>query len=173
QSRSYLPSVASAQLDTMDQVRCRIASGERVTVSDLTDAYGVLVLAGPRAREVLAACTAADLGNAAFPWLSGREISVAGVAGVRALRINYVGELGWELHVPMDRMSAVYDALMEAGHQHGMRLFGTYAMNSLRMEKAYRGWGSELTNEIGLVAADMERFVAFDKEFVGRSATLR
>jgi len=173
QDRFYLLSAASAQLYDMDQLRWRIASGERVTVSDVTDAYGVLVLAGPRAREVLSACTAADLGNAAFPWLSGREISVAGVAGVRALRINYVGELGWELHVPMDRMPAVFDALMEEGRQHGIRLFGAYAMNSLRMEKAYRGWGSELTNEIGLVAADMERFVAFDKEFVGKAATLR
>jgi dimethylglycine dehydrogenase len=73
----------------------------------------------------------------------------------------------------MDRIPAVFDALMAAGRQHGIRLFGTYAMNSLRMEKAYRGWGSELTNEIGLVAAGMERFVAFDKEFVGRAATLR
>jgi dimethylglycine dehydrogenase len=173
QDRFYLLSAASAQLYDMDQLRWRVASGERVTVSDVTDAYGVLVLAGPRAREVLAACTAADLGNAAFPWLLGREISVAGIAGIRALRINYVGELGWELHVPMERMPAVFDALMAAGREHGIGLFGTYAMNSLRMEKAYRGWGSELTNEIGLVASGMERFVAFDKEFVGRAATLR
>ena len=170
--RFYLLSAAGAQLHDMDQLRRRIASGERIAAADVTDAYGVLVLAGPKARDVLASCTSADLGNAAFPWLSAREITVAGVGAVRALRINYVGELGWELHVPTARMPAVFDALMAAGRPHGIRLCGSYAMNSLRMEKAYRGWGSELTNEIGLIAADMERFVAFDKEFVGKSATL-
>src|SRR5206468_2054861 len=99
--------------------------------------YGVLVLAGPKARDVLAACTKADLDTARFPWLTATEAEVAGVAGIRLLRVNYVGELGWELHCPMARMPAVYDALTTAGKPHGLALFGTYAMNSLRMEKAY------------------------------------
>src|SRR5262249_15348900 len=86
QDRFYILSAASSQLYDMAQLRGRMASGERVTVSDVTDAYGVLVLAGPKAREVLAARTAADLSNVAFPWFSAREISVAGVAEVRALR---------------------------------------------------------------------------------------
>ena len=92
---------------------------------------------------------------------------------MRALRVNYVGELGWELHTPMADMPTVFEALMQAGEPHGIALFGTYAMNSLRMEKAYRAWGEELTNEVTLIAADMERFVAFDKDFVGKAATLR
>jgi dimethylglycine dehydrogenase len=94
------------------------------------------------------------------------------VAGVRALRVNYVGELGWELHCPMADMPTVFDALMEAGQPHGLRLFGSYAMNSLRMEKAYRSWGGDITNEVTMIEADMERFVRLDKEFVGRVATL-
>ena len=114
-----------------------------------------------------------DLSNAAFRWLTGQIAEVAGVPGVRLLRVNYVGELGWELHVPMARMPKVFDALMSAGAAHGIGLFGTYAMNSLRMEKAYRGWGADLTNEVTMIEADMERFVHFGKEFIGKAATLR
>jgi dimethylglycine dehydrogenase len=171
--RFYVASAATAQLHDLDQLLWRIADGERVSVTDVTDEYGVLVLAGPRARDVLAGCTSADLGNETFRWLTGREIEVAGVKAVRALRVNYVGELGWELHIPMAEMPTVFEALMQAGEPHGIALFGTYAMNSLRMEKAYRSWGEELTNEVTLIAADMERFVAFDKDFVGKAATLR
>ena len=109
-------------------------------------------MAGPRSRDLLATLTSADLGNAAFPWLTGREIEVAGI-GVRALRVNYVGELGWELHVPMAGVVALYDAVWAAGEAFGIADFGLYAMNSLRMEKAYPGWGAELTNEITPVEA--------------------
>ncbi len=98
---------------------------------------------------------------------------VAGVSGVRMLRVNYVGELGWELHVPMAGMPAVYAALRKAGDPLGLKLFGTYAMNSLRMEKGYRGWGSELTAEIDMFEASMERFIRLDKaDFIGREASL-
>ncbi len=98
---------------------------------------------------------------------------MAGVAGVRLLRVNYVGELGWELHCPMAQMSRVFDELMLAGKPHGLALFGSYAMNSLRMEKAYRGWGSELTFEIDMFEAAMERFIRLDKpDFIGREASL-
>lgn len=170
----YVLSAAAAQLYDFDQLSWRRKPGERVSIKDITDDYGVLVLAGPRARDVLAQCTAADLGNAAFRWLTGKEIEVAGVKGVRALRVNYVGELGWELHTPMAEMPKVFDALMKAGAAHGIRLFGTYAMNSLRMEKAYRGWGSELTSEIDMFEGSMERFIRLDKEdFIGRAASLK
>src|SRR5262249_17621398 len=169
----YVLSAATAQLYDLDQLRWRIKPNERVIARDITDDYGVLVLAGPKARDVLAQCTKADLGNSAFRWLTAQEIEVAGVAGVRALRVNYVGELGWELHAPMAQMPKVFDALMKAGEPHGIRLFGTYAMNSLRMEKAYRGWGSELTSEIDMFEGSMERFIRLDKEdFVGRAASL-
>ncbi len=168
----YVLSAATAQHHDFDMLANAVTPGEDVIVSDVTDDFGCLVLAGPLARDVLGAVTQSDLSNGAFPWLTGKEIAVAGEPGVRALRVNYVGELGWELHCPMTRMPAVFDALMEAGRAHGLKLFGSYAMNSLRMEKAYRAWGGELTNEITMIEADMERFVRLDREFVGRAATL-
>ncbi len=169
--RFYVLSAASAQLHDLDQFVWRRRPEENVTIADVTDAYGTLVLAGPKARDVLAACTDADLANAAFRWLTGKEAEVAGVAGVRLLRVNYVGELGWELHCPMAGMPTVFAALMAAGRRHGIALFGTYAMNALRMEKAYRAWGSELTSEVDMFEAGMDRFIQLDKpDFIGRGA---
>ena len=169
----YVLSAAAAQHYDFDQLSWRKLSEEQLVISDVTDAFGTLVLAGPKARDVLARCTDIELSNAAFPWLTGKEATVAGVARVRLLRVNYVGELGWELHCPMAEMPVVFDALMAAGQEHGIKLFGTYAMNSLRMEKAYRGWGSELTNEIDMFEAGMDRFIRLDKaDFIGRQASL-
>ena len=166
----YVLSAAAAQLHDFDQLNWRKQNTEQVSITDITDDYGVLVLAGPRARDVLSQCAAID---ANFRWLTGMITTVAGVAGVRLLRVNYVGELGWELHMPMAGMPKVYAALMAAGGRHGIKLFGTYAMNSLRMEKAYRGWGSELTAEIDMFEGAMERFIRLDKvDFIGKSASL-
>jgi len=172
EGRYYILSGASAEDRDLDILTQGVAAGEDVTVRNVTDERGVLVLAGPRSREVLAALTPADLGNDAFPWLDAREIDVAGIS-LRALRINYVGELGWELHCPMTELALLYDAVWQAGAAHGIANFGAYAVNSLRMEKAYKGYGAELTNEITMVEADMMRF--FDRdgaEFTGKAATL-
>jgi dimethylglycine dehydrogenase len=170
----YVLSAAVAQLHDMDQLEWRKKPGEKIMIADVTDDLGVLVLAGPRSRDVLAACTETSLANADFPWLTAQTASVAGVADVRLLRVNYVGELGWELHVPMQEMPKVYQALRKAGKPHGLRLFGTYAMNALRMEKSYRGWGSELTAEIDMFEASMERFIRLSKpDFIGKAASLR
>lgn len=141
-------------------------------VRNVTDLYGCLVLAGPRSRELLGRLTNADLGNAAFPWLKAQEIDVAG-APVRALRVSYAGELGWELHCPIDKTAALYDAIKGAGKDLGLVDFGLYALDSLRMEKAYRGFGTELTAEITPLEAGLERLVAFEKkDFIGRDALL-
>ena len=169
----YLLSAAAAQLHDKDQLLWRKLPGERVNITDVTDDLGVLLLAGPRARDVLARTTTLDVGNAAFRWLSSKTGPVAGAPNVRLLRVNYVGELGWELHVPMQQLAHVYDALMMAGARHGISLFGSYAMNSMRMEKAYRAWGSELTSEVTMIEAGMERFVDMNKDFVGKSGTVR
>jgi dimethylglycine dehydrogenase len=169
----YVLSAAVAELHDLDQFAWRKLADEDVAILDVTDDFGTLVLAGPRSRDALAACTAARLDNEAFRWLSARTAEVAGVAGVRLLRMNYVGELGWELHCPMAETPEVFEALMAAGEPYGIRLFGTYAMNSLRMEKAYRAWGSELTAEVDMFEAAMERFIRFDKgDFIGRAASL-
>jgi dimethylglycine dehydrogenase len=167
----YVLSAAAAQEYDFDQLSWRLSAAEKVSISDVTDDYAVLVLAGPRARDVLAQCTSADLHH---PWLTAQTETVAAVANVRLLRVNYVGELGWEIHVPMHDAPKVFDALMAAGKAHGIALFGTYAMNSLRMEKAYRGWGSELTAEIDMFEASMGRFIRLDKEdFTGKAASLK
>lgn len=169
----YVLSAAAAQLHDMDQLTWRKVPGETVNINDVTDDYGVLILAGPKSRDVLKACTDTDLASPAFRWLTAKTRTVAGVDNVRLLRMTYVGELGWELHVPRAGMQAVFGALMQAGAPHGLSLFGTYAMNSLRMEKSYRGWGSELTAEIDMFEASMERFIRLDKpDFVGKAASL-
>jgi 4-methylaminobutanoate oxidase (formaldehyde-forming) len=111
-------------------------------IEDVTEAWGTLSLMGPRARDILAAVTPADVSGAAFPFGHMREIEVAGTP-VRALRVTYVGELGWELHVPLGATGAVFDALMAAGH--GVRPVGYRALESLRLEKGYRAWSSDIT----------------------------
>ena len=136
----------------------------RVTLR--SDDWAALALNGPRAREVLAACTSSALDNLAFPWLTAQEITVAGHR-VWALRMSYAGELGWELHMPRDAALAVYDALWAAGQAHGLVDYGSFAMNSLRMEKAFKG-ASELTNEVTLAEADVLRFARTDKDYLGK-----
>jgi len=157
ESAYYVLSAAAAELRDLDHLTAGLLEDEDVRIENVTDQRGAIVLAGPRSREVLAKLTDADLGNEAFPWLSAREIDING-APVRALRVNYVGELGWELHPKNEYMSDLYDALWQAGEDAGIQDVGLYAVNSLRMEKAYRGWGAELTNEVTLSNADMRRF---------------
>jgi dimethylglycine dehydrogenase len=143
---------------------------EKVTIANRTDETGILTIAGPKARPVLASCTSADLSDAAFPWLAVREISVAGISTI-ALRLSFTGEMAWELHAPNRRLAEMWDALWNAGRAHGISAFGFAAMNGLRMEKAYRG-GHELTNDASPVHADIMRFVKLDKDFAGRPAVM-
>ena len=127
---------------------------------------------GPNARSVLTAVTDTDLGNAAFPWLSAREIATA-AGNARALRVSYVGEFGWELHVSMDRLRTLYDALFTAGKPHDLRPFGAYAMNSMRLEKGYRAWGMDLTSERTPLEAGLGHLVRSEgRDFIGRDAIL-
>lgn len=170
--RFYLLSAAGAEMRDLDHLLQECRDTEDVTITNVTDDRGVLVLAGPQSRSVLSELTDADLGNESFRWLTAKEITVAGKT-VRALRVNYVGELGWELHPDMADLPEIYAAIWEAGQAHGIADFGLYAVNSLRIEKAYRGWGAELTNEVTMIDADMQRFLKLDKEsFVGKDATL-
>ncbi|MEO2113600.1 MAG: FAD-dependent oxidoreductase [Acidimicrobiales bacterium] len=172
--RYYLNSAIGGTTHDQDWLVQHVLPGEDVTVADVTDVTAILAVTGPRARDVLATCTDADLSSAAFPWLNAREVHVAGVP-VTALRVSYVGELGWELHHPIARMPELYDALLAAGEPHGMVHFGSYAMNAMRIEKAYKAWGGELTTEITPIEACLDRFVDLDtpgRDFLGRDATL-
>ncbi len=173
EAQYYLVSAASMQVRDFDQVQKSIRTDEAVSIHDVTSDYGCLVVSGPKARELLQPLTDTSLDTPNFRWLTARQLTLAGV-NVRALRVSYAGELGWELHVPMADLRKVYLALMEAGQQLGVLDFGLYALNSLRIEKAYRGFGSELTNEISLVEAGMDRFYSLRKgDFVGRSGIER
>jgi glycine cleavage system T protein len=145
----------------------------RVALTDVTSASAVLGVMGPRARTLLARLTAADLENGAFPFLTSREIWI-GAAPVRASRVTYVGELGWELYVPTEHATSVYDAVVAAGADLGLRHAGYHAMDSLRIEKAYRSWGHDLGSEDTPLAAGLAFCVRFDKRaaFIGREALL-
>ena len=141
ESRFYLLSAAVAQIHDRDWLVQHKHEAEDVAITDVTDDYGVLLVTGPLSRELLSKLTDAELDNEVFPWLSAREIEVAQIP-TRALRVSYVGELGWELHHPMAQMEALYDAIMAGGDEYGIANFGLYAVNSLRMEKSLQGLGS-------------------------------
>jgi 4-methylaminobutanoate oxidase (formaldehyde-forming) len=121
-----------------------IPAGSDATIRDVTEEFGTLVLMGPLARDVLGAVTTAGVANTAFPFGHVRILPIAGHE-VRALRVTYVGELGWELHIPLAATGDVYDALLSAGAPHGLRPVGYRALESLRLEKGYRAWGSDIT----------------------------
>jgi dimethylglycine dehydrogenase len=171
--RFFLLSAGAMQARDLDLLQKALRVGDIVTITDVRADYGCLAVTGPRARELLSRVTEADLSYTAFPWMTARAIDVCGIP-TRALRVSYAGELGWELYLAVDRMAQAYDAIMSAGSDLGVRDFGMYALNSLRMEKAYRGFGWELSNELTLLEADMERFIGFDKDnFIGKPALLK
>jgi len=173
EERFYLVSAASAEWHDEQWLRTHLPADGSVALRNLTARYGTLVLAGPRSREVLGEIAAADLSSAAFPWLGARWIEI-GFARLLALQISYVGELGWELHLPIEHLLAVYQALIPAGARLGIRDFGMYAMDSLRLEKGHPAWKLDLTHEVSPLEASLERFVALAKpDFIGRAALLR
>jgi glycine cleavage system aminomethyltransferase T len=157
-----------------DWIQRNIAPGQDAVLSDVTGAYGVLGVMGPDARVLLGRVSDADLTTGAFPFGTAQSIAV-GRATARALRITYVGELGWELHVPVEQMGLAYEALMDAGRELGVANAGHYAINSLRLEKGYRAWGAELSPEDTPLEAGLGFVVAWDKKggFIGRDALLR
>lgn len=141
-----------------------------VDLRKITSQLGVLVLAGPRSREVLQKLTDTDLATATFPWLSGQTMSI-GAATVKVLRVNYVGELGYELHHPIEMQNYIFDLLMEAGKPAGIRPYGIKAMIALSIEKSYRLIGRELSIEYAALESGLNRFVHLNKgAFVGRDA---
>jgi 4-methylaminobutanoate oxidase (formaldehyde-forming) len=171
---AYLIVTGSAQTTRdLDWIRRHLPEGARATLTDVTEAYAVLGVMGPRSRELLARVSDGDLDGGVFPFGASRAITIGG-ATVRASRITYVGELGWELYVEVERAAAVYEALGEAGRDLGLRDAGYYAMESLRLEKAYRAWGREVTTDDTPWEAGLGFAVRLDKPvpFLGREALL-
>ncbi len=154
-------------------IRAATRPGEWCTVTDTTSGTVLLSVQGPRSRELLGRVSGADLSNAAFPYLSARDIEI-GYARALALRVTYVGELGYELHVPTEYGPTTYDLLAEAGADLGVRPIGLSAMGSLRLEKGYRDLGVDIDNTDNPLEAGLGFAVAFDKPggFIGREALL-
>ncbi len=173
EDRFYLVFAAFFEQRVRDWLERHRRAEEDVRIENVSKAFGAIALQGPRARDVLAGVTQAPLDNDAFRWLTARTIAVGG-AEVRALRLSYAGELGWELHLPASHTLAVFDALLSVGQAHGIAHYGSFAMNAMRMEKMFKG-ASELTNEVTLPEADVMRFVRLDKPggFIGQEATRR
>ena len=150
------------------------AGGEYVSVQDVTTQWGVFALAGPQSRAILSALirdadAATALSNQRFPWLSVRRIEL-GMVPVKAIRVAYTGELGWELHHPIEMQNHLFDRLMAAGEPLGMRLVGARAQNWLRQEKSYRAFGAELGRDATPLEAGLDRFVDLTKDFRGKAA---
>lgn len=143
-----------------------------VSLKNVTKDIGTLVLSGPRSRDTLSKITNSSLENADFRWLTMSQIEVSGIP-LLAIRVNYVGELGWELHAPVDKLVKLYDALWEAGEEFGIRDMGAYALESMRLEKCYRAWKQDLSAEASPLTTSLDRFVKLDKgDFIGKDALM-
>ncbi len=168
--RYYLTCAAFFEQRLLDHL-ARYQGDCRVTISNLSNDWFAMALQGPQSKATLAPHVAESLEIADFPWLRGKEIAVAGHT-VWALRMSYAGEMGWEFHGPREAMLPIYEALWQSGQAHGIANYGSFAMNSLRMEKMFPG-ASELNNEVTLPEAAVMRFVKTDKgDFVGRDQTI-
>jgi dimethylglycine dehydrogenase len=168
--RFYLVSAAALETHDFDTLEKLLPADNSVRIDEVTTERGVLVLAGPRSRELLAKVADSDVSNTAFPWLTARHLSIK-AASLIAMRVNFVGELGYELHHPIEMQNAIFDALMAAGASFGVKPFGIRAMDSLRLEKSYKLVGRELSIEYAATESGLDRFVDLDKgPFLGREA---
>ncbi|WP_417227180.1 GcvT family protein [Amphritea sp.] len=173
QDRYLVVSGVACQNRDMDWLRRNKPEDAVVFFTDMTSAYAVVTVMGPHSRATLSKLTRDDLSHEGFPFATSREIEMH-YAIVRASRITYVGELGWELYIPTEYAPSVYDAIMEAGEEFGIRPYGYHTMNSLRMEKCYRHWGHDITDEDTALEAGLSFASDFNKEggFIGKEALL-
>jgi glycine cleavage system aminomethyltransferase T len=153
-------------------VQTHAPSDGSVVVSDISNSYTALGLWGPNARKVLEKVTPTDVSNEAFPYFTGQWLTI-GLAPVLALRISYVGELGWELHFPVDMALQVWDSIWEAGREFDIAAAGMGALDSLRLEKGYRLWGGDVYTEYTPYESGLGWTVKLKKgDFIGRDACL-
>ena len=168
----YLVSAGALQRLDHDYIKKYMSQDDDVHYLNLTDEKGVLVLAGPKSRELLERVSDHDFSNEVFPWLSAQEIEIDDCR-ITAMRVNYVGELGWELHHELNDQNKIFDKLFENGSDLGLKPFGIRAMDSMRFEKSYRMVGTELSIEYSAFESSMDRFIQTDKEnFLGKESLL-
>ena len=171
QDQYLIVTAAASQGRDFYWLRDRIPPGCHAVLTDVTSGWSVLSVMGPQSRALLQPLSADDFSNEAFPFGTSREIDL-GYARVRATRISYVGELGWELYVPTEFAPGVFDVILENGPAHGFHLAGYHALNSLRIEKGYRHWGHDITDETTPLESGLVFAVKWEKPggFVGREA---
>ncbi len=169
----YLVSAGAFECHDFDYLAKLKPADGSVELQQVTTQRGVLVVAGPRSRDLLQKLTDSDLSSKSFPWLSGQFINI-GYAQAYALRVNFVGELGWELHHPIEMQNYIFDQIMEAGAEFDIKPFGIRAMDSMRLEKSYRLIPREMSIEYAALESGLDRFVRLDKEsdFIGKQALL-
>jgi dimethylglycine dehydrogenase len=171
--RVWYGSAAASEYHDMDWLVQHLRKTEDVQLRSLTNEQTILVLAGPKARDVLSACARGDWTKEAFPWLSLRECFV-GFAPATVMAVSYSGELAYEIHVPNASLHAAYLALRDAGEAHGMKLFGARAVDSMRMEKGFLHWKADILTEFDPFETGLSRFVKLDKGgFIGRDALIQ
>jgi dimethylglycine dehydrogenase len=171
--RFYLVSAGAYEAHDHDVLGKLVTEDGSVQLTPITERYGVLVLAGPKSRDVLSKLTRTSLSNDDFKWLTGKKISV-GRATANALRVNFVGELGWELHHPIEQQNTIFDAVMEAGEEFGIKPFGIRAMTAMAVEKSYRLIPRELSIEYNAFESGLDRFVKLTKDdFLGKDALVK
>lgn len=171
--RVWYGSAAASEYHDMDWLEAHLRPDEDVQIRSLTNDQTILVLAGPKARDVLSACARGDWSKEAFPWLSVRECFV-GFAPATVMGVSFSGELAYELHIPNASLYNAYLSLREAGERFGMKLFGARAVESMRMEKGFMHWKADLLTEFDPFETSLDRFVKLDKaDFVGRDALLK
>ncbi|WP_296419984.1 GcvT family protein [Pseudooctadecabacter sp.] len=168
-ARTWYGSAAAAEFHDMDWLQSHLRADEDVQIRSLTNDQTILVVAGPKARDVMQAVSRADWSREAFPWLSVRECFV-GFAPATVLGVSFSGELAYEIHVPNANLYSAYKALRAAGVAHGMRMFGAKAVDSMRMEKGFLHWKADLMTEFDPFETGLDRFVRLDKDFVGKPA---
>ena len=165
--------LAATQVRDYMWLKDHIGADDRDVLTDVSSAHAVLSIMGPKSRDLLQSLTWNDLSNEAFPFGTSQTIDL-GYARVRANRITFVGELGWELYIPTEFATGVFDVIVEAGKQFGLKHAGYDALNSLRMEKGYRHWGHDISPDETPLEAGLGFCVAWDKPggFIGREALL-
>ncbi len=168
--RIWYGSAAASEFHDMDWLQAHIQTGEDVQIRSLTNTHTILVLAGPKARDVLSAVSRADWSRDAFPWLSVRQAFI-GIAPAVVMSVSFSGELAYEIHVPNNQLYAAYLALRQAGGAHGLKLFGARAVESMRLEKGYLHWKADILTEFDPFETGLKRFVKMDKgDFIGKAA---
>ena len=169
----YIVSAGAFQRLDHDWIQQWMPKDRSVKFENLTNSMGVLVLAGPKARDLMSKVSSADFSNESFPWLSSQKIDV-GLAPTIAMRMNFVGELGWELHHSIEYQNHIFDRLMEIGKEFKLKPFGIRAMDSLRIEKTYKLIGTEMSIEYSPFESSLDRFVHLNKgNFIGRDALVQ